>query len=164
MTSRRCMACGRILTDPTSVARGYGPECHAKIRGATKATREDGTEITIVDAKLAGKSRLALMKAVGRALARLRSAGTPALCRSCGEPLMAGYVDVRDHRGAGGIRIPGYGSDLWAVIRCSECRHELSVWKIGVTQDEIDDELDRQRRYKKRSLAGRIEARVEGRR
>lgn len=162
MTSRRCIACGRILTDPTSVARGYGPECFAKIRGATTATRDDGTTVTYVNSKLAQRSRLALMKAVARALARLRSAGTPAVCRSCGERLMAGYIDVHDHRGTGGIRLPGYGSDLWAVIRCSECQYELSIGKIGVTQEEIDDELDRQRKYKGPGWGVALRTRAEG--
>jgi len=26
----RCLRCGRILTDPVSIARGYGPECWEK--------------------------------------------------------------------------------------------------------------------------------------
>ncbi|MGW4663208.1 DUF6011 domain-containing protein [Streptosporangium sandarakinum] len=31
---RRCRGCPKLLTDPVSIARGYGPEC-AKRRGIT---------------------------------------------------------------------------------------------------------------------------------
>ena len=29
--TKRCKRCNRILTDPLSIARGYGPECKDKI-------------------------------------------------------------------------------------------------------------------------------------
>lgn len=160
MTSRRCIACGRILSDPTSVARGYGPECYAKIRAATRTTHEDGSTITVVDARLAGRSLKAVQKAYARN--RARSGTYRISCRGCGESLTAGYLQVRDHRGTGGYRLPGYGADLWITLRCPECGYELSVNKIGVTQATIDDELDRQRGYKKRSLGDLVAARTEG--
>ena len=34
-TSPRCLRCGRRLSDPVSIARGYGPECWGK-RGKEK--------------------------------------------------------------------------------------------------------------------------------
>lgn len=162
MTSRRCIACGRILSDPTSVARGYGPECYAKIRAATRTTHEDGSTITVVDAKLAGRSFKAMQTVVARVLGGIRNRGAPIVCRGCGDTSTAGYLQVRDHRGTGGYRLPGYGGDLWITLRCPECGYELSVNKIGVTQAKIDDELDRQRGYKKRSLGDLVAARTEG--
>lgn len=147
MASRRCIACGRILSDPSSVQRGYGPECYARIRRATTVTRDDHTTVTYVDQPLAARSRKALQTVVARALHRFRADGDPVRC-SCGTPLTAGFLDLHDHLGHGGIRMPGYGADLWPTLRCDRCGYELAVWKIGVTQEKIDTELDRQRNYK----------------
>jgi hypothetical protein len=39
----RCRRCGRALTDPTSVARGIGPECWAREAPATTPERLEAT-------------------------------------------------------------------------------------------------------------------------
>ncbi len=32
-----CRKCGRVLTDPRSIARGYGPKCFARMRAVAAA-------------------------------------------------------------------------------------------------------------------------------
>ena len=40
MTTTRCNRCGRVLTDPKSVARGYGPVCYKKLFGNGKKEKK----------------------------------------------------------------------------------------------------------------------------
>ena len=43
---RTCRKCGKRLSDPESIARGYGPECWAEIVFAVEASlRPEDTEI-----------------------------------------------------------------------------------------------------------------------
>lgn len=51
----KCLRCGRTLTDPKSVARGYGPTCHGKITTAAK----------VVDAKPAQVAKAVELIEVG---------------------------------------------------------------------------------------------------
>jgi len=38
--SGRCRKCGRVLTDPASVSRGYGPECWKQIEHLANAQED----------------------------------------------------------------------------------------------------------------------------
>ena len=42
----KCKKCGRKLTDPKSISRGYGPECWGKICGSKTEQRRGKREIT----------------------------------------------------------------------------------------------------------------------
>ncbi len=43
----RCLACHRPLTRPASVARGFGPRCHARVRNLTVAILAAGGSVVI---------------------------------------------------------------------------------------------------------------------
>ncbi|WP_263165438.1 DUF6011 domain-containing protein [Streptomyces sp. SCSIO ZS0520] len=58
LTAPRCGLCGRVLADPASRARGYGPRCARRLtppprRATIPAPRTDGvpgqTELPLVD-------------------------------------------------------------------------------------------------------------------
>ena len=41
----KCLRCGRALTSAESIARQYGPTCHAKITAAAKASAEKPAQV-----------------------------------------------------------------------------------------------------------------------
>ena len=43
----RCLACHRPLTLPESVARGFGPHCHARLRNLTVAILAAGGSVVV---------------------------------------------------------------------------------------------------------------------
>jgi len=43
----RCIACRRPLTLPESVARGFGPHCHARLRNLTVAILAAGGSVVV---------------------------------------------------------------------------------------------------------------------
>lgn len=43
----RCIACHRPLTLPESVARGFGPHCHARVRNLTVAILAAGGSVVV---------------------------------------------------------------------------------------------------------------------
>lgn len=43
----RCLACHRPLTRPESVARGFGPHCHARLRNLTVAILAAGGSVVV---------------------------------------------------------------------------------------------------------------------
>jgi len=137
MTSRRCLACGRILTHPASVQLGYGPECRKKVASSAEVQHPWGEASVIVDRTLADRSIDAV-----RAVVRDQLTGDRRAC-FCGRPLSPRNIEYRDH-GTGGLRLPGFKTEQWVWIHCT-CNYDLSVWKIGVTQELVDQELDRQR-------------------
>lgn len=58
MNTTRCTICNRTLTDPASVARGYGPECAARF--ATQTAEQGrlavGTTVTVTGGSYAGQT------------------------------------------------------------------------------------------------------------
>lgn len=58
MDITRCIICNRTLTDPASVARGYGPECAARF--ATQVAEQGrlavGTTVTVISGSYAGET------------------------------------------------------------------------------------------------------------
>jgi len=44
--SRTCIRCGRSLTNPTSIKRGYGPECYGKRRIVDDGKSSGHTKLT----------------------------------------------------------------------------------------------------------------------
>lgn len=45
----RCYICGRLLTDPVSVSRGIGPDCHQNIQRNKEALREFGAAVVMAE-------------------------------------------------------------------------------------------------------------------
>ena len=41
----KCQKCGRKLTDPESIKRGYGPECWGRIQGIHISEKEEDEQI-----------------------------------------------------------------------------------------------------------------------
>jgi len=147
MASRRCLACGRILTNPASIEAGYGPKCKAKIEAATKEEQAWGKVSSIVDRDLAERS----LKAVRKVIRDIFLARPDRKKCSCGRDYFPGDLEYCDH-GAGGIRLPGFATEQWLWIHCDTCTYDMAVWKLGVTQDLIDQALDWQRTKKNYSL------------
>ena len=139
MASVRCLACGRILTDPASIKTGYGPKCRAKVEAATKEIQAWGEVASIVDPALAERS----LKAVRKVLRDLFLARPELKKCHCGRDYSPGCLEHCDH-GTGGIRLPGFATEQWIWIHCA-CNYDMAVWKLGVSQALIDQELDRQR-------------------
>jgi predicted nucleic acid-binding Zn-ribbon protein len=48
----RCLRCGRLLTDPKSVMRGYGPVCFGKLFGKTFRNRKEEKKDNLTRAEL----------------------------------------------------------------------------------------------------------------
>lgn len=45
----KCQKCGRKLTDPESIKRGYGPECWGRIPGIHISETEEDEQMSIFD-------------------------------------------------------------------------------------------------------------------
>lgn len=45
----KCQKCGRKLTDPESIKRGYGPECWGRIPGIHISEAEEDEQMSIFD-------------------------------------------------------------------------------------------------------------------
>lgn len=139
--SVRCIACGRVLKSPDSVRRRYGPECWKKVQHATTEIR-NGEPVTVVDEDLAERTLGSLRKVVRRTL----SASSGRTQCTCGEVLYPFPIEHCNH--PGGYHLPGFGKPQWAWLHCDSCGHDMSLGKLGVTQELVDAELDRDRRYK----------------
>lgn len=147
MASRRCLACGRPLTNPASIKVGYGPKCREKIEAAVKEEQAWGEVASIVDRDLADRS----LAAVWRVVRDLFLAHPDRKKCSCGRDYTYRCLEHCDH-GPGGFRLPGFATEQWIYLHC-DCTYDMAVWKIGVTQDLIDQALDWQRGKKQQALA-----------
>lgn len=49
MMYSKCQRCGRKLTDPESIQRGYGPECWAELTGHYSSVIKEGSSSGDVD-------------------------------------------------------------------------------------------------------------------
>lgn len=125
-----CKRCGKLLTGPESIARGYGDKCWRRVWKFIKAGKEpeeplenDSGEKT--DCFRARETRLEILR---------RIAASDEKC-ICGAHVDAEHFKSYDHEA--GYRIPGYLNPQWIYTKCPQCGHENSLRKM-VTVD-IDD-------------------------
>ncbi|WP_048180582.1 DUF6011 domain-containing protein [Methanosarcina siciliae] len=124
-----CKRCNRALKDPTSIERGYGPVCYKKIQVVDDEQQEKICEpgSTIVYKGLANHTMREIRKRV--------MSGNIQEC-SCGEPLETGELRSYDHDG--GYELKGFGAPQWVYLECSNCRHQLSIWKLRIDLSDLE--------------------------
>ncbi|MFX1380752.1 MAG: DUF6011 domain-containing protein [Promethearchaeota archaeon] len=124
ITSNTCRRCGRALSDPKSIKRGYGPMCYGKVKIQT--TIETNLEEVFFDIVITEEEAKPF-----------RDQFTKRNECSCGfkgihkEPIL-GYWD---HPGGWMIR----GRMAWLYIHCPKCGYEWSIWKLGVLREPTLD-------------------------
>lgn len=105
-----CKRCGRLLTDPDSVKRGYGAICYALLARENKEIPEP--------VKFGG---LDLDE-----LADLIDSKKPVCI--CGEPLQGSGLKTYPHEG--GEIVYGKPGRQWVYVHCKKCGYDMALHKI----------------------------------
>lgn len=127
-----CKACGKLLSGPDSIKRGYGDKCWRKVWKFVRGTQEpeapqgvkQNNNDSITDPDTALKTRLIIKK-------RIDCSEETCLC---GEKVEGAPVYFYDHDG--GYMIPGYSQPQWIYSFCENCGHENSLRKMHTVDIE----------------------------
>lgn len=122
-----CKRCHRALKDPASVKRGYGPVCWKKTQVEDEQQEKICEPCTIAYKGLANYTMREIRKRILQ--------GNIQEC-SCGEPLETGEVRSYDHDD--GYDLKGFGKPQWVYHECSNCGHQLSIWKLRIDISDLE--------------------------
>lgn len=131
MASLRCLRCGKYLTDPKSIARGFGPICWPKVRHLIEKHEE-------YDDLLKGPKEDNDYPMIGDYMSyqKRNTCG-------CGGDLKNAQVDHYEHHK--GVPIQGYKKKQWVFLICPKCTKRWALWKLGilaVSEDPAQQTLD----------------------
>jgi len=115
-----CRRCRRPLTDPDSIARGYGPECWDTVKNNIPPHGEPLTKTRSIENIFDANA----------ALDRIRQE-TPARSCSCGASL--GSAPIRSYDSIDGRILEGFESPQWVYISCPKCGQEIAINRLYVS-------------------------------
>lgn len=118
----RCLRCGRQLSFPASVKRGYGNYCWQKVNQVATEMQSD-FKPTIINSEEAEESRRKI-------LLKIDQLEFPHNECHCGNPIKKGILCSYDHDG--GIQVKGYATKQWFYIHCEKCKYDYSIRKLGI--------------------------------
>lgn len=110
VSENACNLCGRTLTDPESIQRGFGPSCWKKA-----TADKEHFEGCFPEAEAA-----------------LRNADEDAATCLCGCDLRGQPVEGYEHDS-------GWKTDhgiQWLFVTCPNCKYEMALWKMGIRRGQ----------------------------
>jgi len=116
--SLRCLRCGKYLTDPKSIKRGFGPICWPKVRHLIEEHEE-------YEDLLKGPKETNDYPAIQDYLQyQIRNT-----CE-CGADMSEAPANHYEHHK--GVPLHGYKKKQWIFLTCLNCGKQWALWKLGI--------------------------------
>lgn len=117
-----CKRCGKKLSDPKSMKRGYGPICAKKIQWEQKK------QATINEFYHKGEKEVNNHPSLSEYWNEVLENTYRTKC-TCGSDLFTnGIMDHYEH--SGGCFVNGYKNKQWIFITCLKCNYSWSISKL----------------------------------